>query len=41
MEETYNDGKTEFKLTRKDLARILNGEILETFKGDRIGMVEE
>ncbi len=41
MEEIFLDNnKTEVKLTRKDLSRILGGEILETYRGNRIGMVE-
>lgn len=42
MEEIYKkDNKIELKLSRKDLARMLNGEILTTYRGNKIGMYEE
>lgn len=42
MEEIYKkDNKIEIKLSRKDLAQMLNGKILETYRGNKIGMYEE
>ena len=40
MEEDYNEARVNVRLTRDDIVRISNGEILEGFQ-TRVGLVGE